>query len=29
MMECCDDQWVSDYPYRALHERGRHVNLGF
>jgi hypothetical protein len=28
MMGCCDDQWISDYPYRALHERGRHVNLG-
>ncbi len=29
IMGYCDDQWISDYQYRALHERGRHVNRGF
>ena len=27
IMGYCDDQWVSDYQYRALHERGQNVNL--
>ncbi len=29
IMGYCDDQWISDYQYRALYERGRHVNRGF
>jgi hypothetical protein len=29
IMGYCDDLWISDYQYRALHERGRHVNVGF
>ena len=29
IMGYCDDQWISDYTYRALHDRGQNVNLGW
>jgi hypothetical protein len=29
LMGYCDHQWVSDFTYRALHERGQNVNLGW
>ncbi len=29
IMGYCDSQFVSDYTYRALHERGQNVNEGF
>ncbi len=29
IMGYCDDQWISDYTYRALHDRGQNVNVGW
>ncbi len=29
VMSYCDDQWVSDFTYAALHRRGQNVNLGW
>ncbi len=29
VMSYCDDQWVSDFTFAALHRRGQHVNRGW